>query len=237
MGIALFYRNHPNILYFDCVIHKIYRFYKLGAMICIPGGVYMEQVLEKKRDLSKVYQSLLERREELFEKGKELYLKGEDTIQYDMEMDCIDHFFECEGWRTYEAIAKFCKENQIERVVDIGCSYGHQSECFLHEGIDYVGVNDGNLRNFWNQDRFQYILGRYPCEVPVKPNDLGVSVLCLTWNCYLYENEKTLKEQCEALKRDFDHCLLYITNEAKNYVSQYFKKVKSIGKNLYYFSK
>lgn len=191
-------------------------------------------VLKQERPVSK-YQRIMDRRNYLLEKGRENYLKGKETIEYDMEMDCIDHFFECEGFRTYGQIALFCKENGIKRAIDIGCAYGHQSECFLIHGVDYVGVNESKL-NFWNQDTFKYVAGHYPCLLPTKSNDLAVSVLCLTWNCYLREGEKTLREQVEALQRDFSHCLLYITEDAKDFVSQYFKKVVKLGRNLYYFS-
>lgn len=182
------------------------------------------------------YQRLMERRDELSALGTKAYKAKQDSIEYDMEMDCIDHLFGCEGIQTYEKIALFCKENGIKRAIDIGCAYGHQSEAFLIHGIDYVGVNEGMKLYFWNQEQFRFIAGHYPCLLPVKKDDLGVSVLCLTWNCYLRENEKTLKEQCEALQRDFSHCLLYVTEEAKDYLSQYFNKVEKLEKNLYYFS-
>jgi hypothetical protein len=176
------------------------------------------------------YQRLADRAKECLE----LYRRTLD-IKYLMEEYCIAHLFECQGIDTYEQIASFCKERGIQRVVDIGCAYGHQSEVFLNEGIQYLGVDEDN-GIFWNLDKFQYIVNRYPCELPIQKGDLGVSVLCLTWNCYLYEGEKTLKEQCEALQRDFEHCLLYMVPERVNFVHRYFKKVEEIGENLYYFS-
>jgi hypothetical protein len=97
-----------------------------------------------------------------------------------------------------------------------------------------VGIDDDN-HNFWNNDKFEFIIGNYPCAIPTKENDLGVSVLCLTWNCYLYEDD-TLTKQCEALQRDFEHCLLYIAEDKVEFISKYFKNVKEIGCNLYYFS-
>lgn len=182
------------------------------------------------------YQRLIDRRDELLTKGKKLYLEGKDTIEYDMEIDCIDHFFEAGGLKNYETIASFCKENNIDKVIDIGCAYAHQSECFLNSDIEYMGVNN-HSHKYWNSGQFQYITGNYPCELPVKSKDLAVSVLCLTWNCYLYEGEKTLIEQCKALKRDFDHCLLYVTNNGKEMMSRYFPTVKEVRGGFYYFSK
>ncbi|WP_142384712.1 hypothetical protein [Bacillus sp. M6-12] len=181
------------------------------------------------------YQRIIDQRKTLLELGRKEYLAKTKNMEYDMEMDCIDHFFECEGYKTYEDIATFAKSIGVERVFDIGCAYGHQSETFLKEGLDYIGVTD-HTANFWNKDNFQYIINRYPCELPVQKGDLGVSVLCLTWNVYLYENEKTLTEQCEALQRDFEHCLLYIQPDRMEFVSRYFKKVEKVGGGLYYFS-
>lgn len=176
------------------------------------------------------YQRLVDRATECLE----LY-RQDNKVEYLMEEDCIAHLFGCQGIDIYEQIASFCKERGIKRVVDIGCAYGHQSEVFLKEGIQYIGVNEHKVE-FWNADKFQYIANHYPCELPTQKGDLGVSVLCLTWNCYLYEGEKTLKEQCEALQRDFEHCLLYMVPERVDFVLRYFKKVEKIDKKLYYFS-
>ncbi|WCK57343.1 hypothetical protein PP175_29575 (plasmid) [Aneurinibacillus sp. Ricciae_BoGa-3] len=168
----------------------------------------------------------------------DLYRDTNDIL-YAMEEDSICHLFECKGLETYEQIASFCKEHEIERVIDIGCAHGHQSEVFLQQGLDYVGVNE-HRDNFWNGDKFQFICNHYPCKLPTKKGDLGVSVLCLTWNVYLYERKKTLTEQCEALQRDFEHCLLYMMPERVDFLSRYFKKVQKIdeglGYGLYYFS-
>lgn len=171
---------------------------------------------------------------------RELGLKNRDNDSYFIELDSLSHFFEAGGVETYSKIAAFCKERGIGRVVDIGCSYGHQSEIFLNGDLEYVGIDQGS-HPYWNEDRFTYFSDRYPCEIPVKKGDLGISVLCLTWNCYLYEKEKTLNDQCEALKRDFDHCLLYMQNEQIEAVSKHFKRTEVIGKkssgaSLVYFS-
>ena len=159
------------------------------------------------------YNKLIVRRKQLLELSKQNYKENKDTIKYDMEIDCIDHFFECESYKTYEYIAKHCKEFHIDRVIDIGCAYGHQSEIFLNSKINYIGVNDYNLE-FWNYDKYDFIVKEYPFEFntkyfKVEHNDLPISVLCLTWNCYLYYGEETLKKQIEALTRDFKHCYAY----------------------------
>ena len=107
----------------------------------------------------------------------------------------IDTFFEVEVYKTYEVFAKIAKEKGFSRVFDIGTAFGLQSEVFLNEGIDYVGINDGNL-NFWNKDKFKYIVGEYPFKIEAKETDLAVSSLCLTWNCYLHEGENYKNMQC-----------------------------------------
>lgn len=164
----------------------------------------------------------------------ELYLKSLDS-KYLKEDYCICCLFEAEGFQTYERITSFCLKHNINRVVDIGCAYGHQSEVFLQNSIDYIGINE-NECNFWNKDKFQYIVDSYPCKIPVQKGDLGVSVLCLTWNCYLHEGKKTLHEQCQALQRDFTHCLLYLQIDHIEVVKSYFKKYEQIDGNLFYFS-
>lgn len=173
----------------------------------------------------------------LMERFKELHRLYGETFndEYLMEDDSLQHYFECGGLERYEQIALFCDEHNIKRVVDIGAAYGHQSEVFLQSDIDYIGVNSSKL-DFWNQSQFKYISGMYPCSIPVEKGDLGISVLCLTWNCYLYEKEKTLREQCEALQKDFEHVLLYMMPEKVSFVSKYFNNVEEIGDRLFYFN-
>lgn len=175
------------------------------------------------------YQRLLNRHKECLD----LYEQTNDT-RYLMEVDCIEHFFGVSGLERYEAIMNFARNNNITRVFDIGCAYGHQSEVFLENSIDYVGI-EACSDNFWNKDKFKYIQKEYPFKIDSKASDLAVSVLCLTWNCYLYEGEKTLTEQCEALQRDFKHCLLYLANDKIEFVLKYFKNHKKIDEDLYYF--
>lgn len=173
----------------------------------------------------------------LYERGKYCLEKFFETNEkrYAMEEDCISHLFECEGFQTYEAIADFAKEKGFNKVYDIGCAYGHQSEVFLQKEVGYVGIEEYPISDFWNADKFQYIEERYPLKIDAEVNDLAISVLCLTWNCYLYEKEKTLQEQCEALQRDFKQCLLYMAKDKVEFVSKYYKNYKEIGDGLFYF--
>ena len=148
--------------------------------------------------------------------------------EFDSILNAETHF------GVYQRISDFCLEKGFTRVIDIGCAYAHQNEIFKNDGVDYIGVDLDKL-NFWNKDKFNFIVNRYPFEFRSSSTDLAISILCLTWNCYLDEGEKTLKEQCEALSRDFNNVIIYATKEAIKYVSAYFNEYEIIGKGLAFF--
>lgn len=177
------------------------------------------------------FYSLIERSKECMD----LYDKTGDS-EYLMEIDCIDHFFECEGLNKYSLVAKFCKERGFNKAYDIGCAYGHQSEVFLLNGINYFGI-DENCTNFWNKDKCEYKTKSYPFKINAKENELAVSILCLTWNCYLDEGDITLHNQLKQLSDDFNNCLLYIAKDKVNIVKKYFKGYEHIEGNFHYFYK
>lgn len=175
--------------------------------------------------------------ERLLQRWKELSkIATLDDIEFLQEIDCIEHFLllEKEGAR-YEFVLKFAKEKGLKRVFDIGCAMGHQSEVFIGSDIEYIGINDLPVKNYWNSDRYKYITKQYPFKIEAKETDLAASLLCITWNCYLYEGEKTLKEQCEALTRDFKHVLLYMQQDKLLFVAKYFKGYEILHDNFVYF--
>lgn len=179
----------------------------------------------------------MRRYERLEKKLKECFdsYKESKDSKYLIEADCIEHFLYDED-RDYKFIRDFAKERNFKRVVDIGCAMGHQSEEFLDGEVGYVGI-DEYRSNFWNGDKFEYIVNRYPFKFEAKEGDLAVSKLCLTWNCYLYEGEKTMHEQLKALSRDFDKCLLYIPKENVEIISKYFKNYEILKDSFVYFYK
>ena len=177
-----------------------------------------------------MYEKIVELRKEILD-----LTEGANDRKHLMMLDSIDNFFECETYKKYEFILDFCKKNGFNRVFDIGCAYGLQSEIFLNTEVDYVGIDEWNLE-FWNNDNFKYIINRYPFKIEAKDDDLAVSSLCLTWNCYLYDGDETLRKQCEALQRDFKQCLLYMQEDKIDFVNQYFKKVKILDGNFVYFT-
>lgn len=169
----------------------------------------------------------------MYERLLELY--HSDTID-DYRRHSLDHFFECETGKKYNKIISVCKEHGGRRIFDIGCAYGEQSECFINSNVEYVGVEEYKL-DFWNEDKFKYIIGHYPFKIKTQEDDVAVSVLCLTWNCYLYEGEKTLNEQLQQLSDDFNKAILYIAQDKVEYVKKYFNYCEHIEGNIYYFEK
>lgn len=157
-----------------------------------------------------------------------------NNVKYLMEGDCICSLLEGQSYKRYENILSFAKENNFKRVYDIGCAYGHQSEIFLNEKIEYIGVNEHNYE-FWNADKFKYIVNYYPFKIETDKTDLAVSVSCLTWNCYLDDGEETLKKQCEQLQHDFKHCLLYMAKDKIDFVKKYYDNYKILNDNFVYF--
>lgn len=165
----------------------------------------------------------------------ELYLETKEDryLHEDYSILCL---FESQGYKTYEKIADYAKSIGVTDIYDIGCAFAHQSEIFMEKGLGYTGVDNYGVTEFWNSDKYQYVSDTYPCPINPDKDTLGVSVLCLTWNCYLYEKEKTLREQCQALQKDFSHCLLYMSEDKVGVMSEYFTTVEQVDKKLYYFS-
>ncbi len=102
-------------------------------------------------------------------------------------------FFEEE----YLLILKHIKQNQIpvERVVDIGCLFGFQSELF--DGVEYIGVEALKVK-FFNQEKssVRYIRGVFPyVDVDLK-NAVTISSMALG-----YFNEMVDEDEEKALDK------------------------------------
>lgn len=191
------------------------------------------------------YQKLIARRAELLKKvdihfrhGNDFKQQGADLeTQYLMEMDSIDHVLDTNCIGRYKFAMEFAKKNRVNRVFDIGCAYGHQSEVFNASGIEYIGINEHDLSPFWNKDQFKYIVKHYPFSIEATNNDMAVSILCLVWNCYLHDGDRTLNEQLESLSRDFKKALLYIPQEKISHVAKYYDKFEVYENGMAYFAK
>lgn len=176
--------------------------------------------------------NLIERYRELEKQYKKT--KDKDLL---MEIYSLDHYFECETYKTYGDILKKVMDTEKTKVVDIGCGFGHQSDVFMKKGIDYSGIERSNL-NFFNKDSFEYFVGEYPKDFMERnfKDSIGISVLFIGWECYFFE-EDTFKEQIKALENHFDEIILYIKREHAEIVQKTFPKREMIRENLYYFSK
>lgn len=173
----------------------------------------------------------------LVERYKYLKERAFEDDQALREFDSLGHVFECGGIEHYRIAMEHAKKIGARRVFDVGCAYGHQSEVFVDSGVDYVGINNHDLVEFWNRDRYEYLVGEYPMDIKTSKSDMAVSVLCLTWNCYLFDGIETLKAQCEALARDFNHVLLYMPRESVGFVAKHFDGHENLGRNFVYFYK
>ena len=139
------------------------------------------------------------------------------------EMDSILHVREC-SLGNYDYMIELAIKKGFKRIVDIGCVYGHQS-ILCENRIDYVGV-DEDLVDFYNEDKYDYYVGKYPQEISflMDENEIAVSNLAIGWNCYV--NEEETEEQFKALSENFKACLLYIPTDREELLKKYFKNIK-----------
>lgn len=179
----------------------------------------------------KKYENILNKRNELLNQSS---IEDVDLL---MQMESIDTFFECEKYEIYENICLFAEKRGFKTVYDIGCAFGFQSECFVESDIAYIGIEACKL-DFYNNEKYHYIQQPYPFKINIEePNNvLAVSVMCLSWECYLYDGENTLRKQFDSLSRDFKHCLLKIQKNKLDIIKEYFCNVEKIDDDLYYFS-
>lgn len=134
----------------------------------------------------------------------------------------LSHFFQS-SMTIYLEMLNICQENNIEKVYDIGCGYGWQSEIFLRGGVKYTGI-EVDKHIYWKEnmaDDINYINKEYPFKIETEPNEAVISNMCLSWNCYLKEKE-TLEKQVETVKRDFNQAILYLSKErAKHFINAF----------------
>ncbi|EQK39794.1 hypothetical protein C672_3613 [[Clostridium] bifermentans ATCC 638] len=159
----------------------------------------------------------------------ELYRKTKNE-EYMIQEYCLSHFFEISK-ENYIKVLEYCIANNIKGIVDIGCAKGFQSELFLNNNIDYIGVEESS-NYFWNDDKFKYIKAKYPISLKEHKNYLAVSILCISWNCYLYNGMKDLHLQFKQLT-EFDKCLIYGQKEHMEIAKYYFKEVNNICGSFY----
>ena len=151
-----------------------------------------------------------------------------------MELNSLDSFMEC-SIETYDYIIDFAIKKDFERVVDIGCAFGHQAE-LCNGRIRYIGINEDEV-NFYQDNpethrknrKIKYEVGKYPYPCNNFKNDLAISNLAIGWQCYV--NEEECKKQFEALSKDFKASLLYLPMERAKFLNKYFKNIEVLIEN------
>lgn len=137
----------------------------------------------------------------------------QENSQIESALSTIETMFELEHFDTYNFIRAFAEEKGYKGVLDIGCAEGYQAQMFADSGIDYAGLNDSpNSQKFWLEDKYTYICGRYPCDVPESVQSyLPVSVLCIGYACYgdTDEHDRIL----DRLSSDFPYALIEVKTE------------------------
>jgi hypothetical protein len=81
----------------------------------------------------------------------------------------------------------------------------------------------------------------FPLNVENKDDSIAISMMCIGWNVYMPEGYETLNKQFERLTKDFDHHLMFISNDKIGFTrhkgffdkSQIIKEEK-IGSFVYY---
>lgn len=169
----------------------------------------------------------------------------EDSLDiYSLEKSySLEEFMEC-SLRDYLNVLKYCLDNNIKGIVDIGCAYGFQYDLFREFGIDYIGI-DG-CKNFVIKDEFHgldvdnspykvdewdYVIGRYPdVELPKGIEDyLAVGIMSITW---MERDLDELDRLLNKLKEDFSTAIIYANKEKLRKSKVRFKDVKEIKDGL-----
>ncbi|MFW6028720.1 MAG: hypothetical protein ACOCRO_00555 [Halanaerobiales bacterium] len=138
----------------------------------------------------------------------------------------LSHFFQS-GITTYLEMLNICQENNIVKVYDVGCGYGWQSEIFLRGGVKYTGIEVAK-HTYWKENMTEdinYINKEYPFKIDSKSNEAVVSNMCISWNCYLKDSD-TLEKQVNAISRDFNQAILYLSKDRTKYFINEFKCCK-----------
>lgn len=136
------------------------------------------------------------------------YLQNPKTNAIDMEMDSIEHVLGCTG-DFYDFVVQYCKEHNIDSVIDIGCAYGHQAEAFVQANINYEGVNDWD-GPLWKKDQITYHIGKFPFELQTNAQ-LAISNLCYGYFIHNYE----------VLAKQYSHVILNNITDLEA-IEQYF---------------
>lgn len=136
------------------------------------------------------------------------------------ERDRLESYLLAGGQKDYQLVADTCRKLGLRGVVDLGCSYGFQSEIFQEKRLKYHGIDNGCI-HFWNGggENITFQAEEYPCYVNVETrNMLAVSRFCVGY---------TMKDY-EKLAKDFSCILVDKNGEAYYGLSRYFTYVSDL---------
>lgn len=136
------------------------------------------------------------------------------------EKTCLESYLLARGQKDYEFAADLCKKLELKGIVDIGCSYGFQSEVFLKKRLIYHGI-DSSCARFWNhgENHVTFQSEEYPCFVNA---DTG-KMLAFSRFCVGH----TMKDY-ERLSGDFTYLLVDKKEETDSGLSRYFTHVSDL---------
>ena len=143
------------------------------------------------------------------------------------ELDSLYHVLEC-SLGNYDFMIDFAIKKGFERIVDIGCAYGHQSE-LCNGRIRYLGINENEVDFYKNGTRkIIYDAEKYPFPnfYNYFKDDLAISNLAIGWNCY--GDDKDHLKHFKALKNDFKACLLYIPKDREELLKKVFENIEIV---------
>ncbi len=131
---------------------------------------------------------IAERINEIRNRNRMLSSKDMDELVAAHEVLEITGFF-------YDAVVIYMKEHGIQEVVDIGCSYGYQSEAFVKNNLAYTGIERKTCRKH-RAGEVKYIHGIYPFAFGNYP----LAVLCNSMHKHFHPYK--------ALAMDFETVLV-----------------------------
>lgn len=145
---------------------------------------------------------------------------SDEEYNVSTEKSCLENYLFAKGQRDYQFIADICQKLGLKGIIDIGCSYGYQSEIFTERRLKYHGI-DSNVSRFWNggETDVTFQNSEYPCFLNVETkNMLAVSRLCIGYTVHDYER----------IAKDFKYLLVDKNREAFGGLSRSFVHVSDL---------
>lgn len=147
------------------------------------------------------------------------YISDENFDLY-TEKNCLESYLLAGGQKDYQLAADICRKLGMRGIVDLGCSYGFQSEIFQEKRLTYHGI-DSRCTHFWNsgEENVTFQAEEYPCYINMDTKHmLAFSRFCIgqTMNDY------------GKLAEDFTYILVDKNAAAYYGLSKYFTHVSDL---------